>query len=194
MEQIQTFVSELSNLVGVQAAFIFDRQGTIRLRSKVLDIDDEHAVALARLLSRTLTGVATVQRSNLIDLDLVFNEGRLVVKVIDDGGLCILCNRQMNYSLLQLTLEQGLKVLRRSGSKGAGEPVPTTLETLKEIAREILGDHAQKVNPIFDSAEANREEFMAAITQAEKITRMFIDKDQAGRMAQRMRDVVERSS
>ena len=194
MEQIQSFVSELSTLVGVQAAFIFDGQGTIRLRSKVLELDEDRAVALARLLSRTLTGLANVQRSNQIDLDLVFKEGRLVVKGIDNGGLCILCNRQMNYSLLQLSLEQGLKLLRRSGPKDTGEPVPNTLEILKEIAQEILGDHAQKVKSIFEAAEANREGFLAAITQAEKLTRMFIDKDQAGNMAQRMRDVVEKSS
>jgi len=194
MEQIQTFVSELSALVGVQAAFIFDGQGTIRLRSKVLELDEDRAVALARLLSRTLTGLANVQRSHLIDLDLVFKEGRLVVKGIDNGGLCILCNRQMNYSLLQLSLEQGLKLLRRSGTKDTGEPVPNTLEILKEIAQEILGDHAQKIKSIFEAAEANREGFLAAITQAEKLTRMFIDKDQAGNMAQRMRDVVEKSS
>jgi hypothetical protein len=100
----------------------------------------------------------------------------------------------MNYSLLLLSLEQGLKLLRRSGPKDTGEPVPNTLETLKEIAQEILGDHAQKVKSIFEAAEANREGFLAAITQAEKLTRMFIDKDQAGNMAQRMRDVIEKSS
>jgi hypothetical protein len=86
MEQIQNFVSELSTLVGVQAAFIFDGQGTIRLRSKVLELDEDRAVALARLLSRTLTGLANAQPSNQIDLDLVFKEGRLVVKGIDNGG------------------------------------------------------------------------------------------------------------
>jgi hypothetical protein len=129
-----------------------------------------------------------------MDIDLVFGEGRLVVKGIPQGGLCIMCERQANYSLLNITLEQGLELLRGDEVKGLGEQTAQALDGLKEIAKEILGDHAHKVIPILESAGSETDELSKAIEQVEKMTRMFIDKKQAGIMAQRMRDMVIKSS
>jgi hypothetical protein len=194
MDQALTLIHELTTLVGVHGAFYFDEQGVIRSSSTVLNLAEDRAVALARMLSRTLNGLSTVQRSNLVDIDLVFDEGRLVVKGLAQGGLCILCDRKVNYSLLHITLEQGLKSLRKANLSEAVKQAPTSVPALKAIAHEILGEHAPKVLSILDGAGASREELMQAIAQAEKVTRMFIDRDQAGQMAGRMRDLVDKSS
>jgi hypothetical protein len=194
MDQAQAFLNQLASLVGIQGAFVFDPQGAIRLYSTPMRISQERGVSLARTLSRTLTGLATVQQSNKVDIDLAYGEGRLVVKGLPQCGLCILCDRQVNYALLTITLEQGISALLGNGSsQGVVESSTQTLLGLKQIAEEMLGVHAPKVNAILESAGPNEEELLKAIAQAEKVTRMFINKDQAGTMAERMRDLVVKS-
>jgi predicted regulator of Ras-like GTPase activity (Roadblock/LC7/MglB family) len=191
MDPVQAFVNQLASLVGVQGAFIFDSQGTIQQYSTPMKVSLDQGVALARTLSRTLTGLSTVHGSTMMDIDLAYSEGRLVVKGIEQGGLCIICERQLNYSLLNITLEQGLGQLRRSDTQSTNDQSVQIVESLKDIAAEILGEHAPKIFSIIESAGSDEDKLEDAIQQAEKITRMFIDKDQAGKMAGRMRDVVK---
>jgi hypothetical protein len=194
MDQAQVFLNQIAALVGIQGAFVFDSQGAIRLYSTPMRISQERGVSLARTLSRTLTGLATIQQSNKVDIDLAYGEGRLVVKGLPQGGLCLLCDRQMNYAQLNLALEQGLPLLRSVVNRDSTRQTSQTLDGLKDIAKEMLGKHAKKVLAILDVAGTSEVDLMEAITQAEKLTRMFIDKDQAGRMAERMRDLVSNSS
>jgi hypothetical protein len=194
MDQAQAFLDQIASLIGIQGAFVFDPQGAILLNSTPMRISQERGISLARTLSRTLTGLTTVQQSNKVDIDLAYGEGRLVVKGLPQGGLCILCDRQVNYALLTITLEQGMSVLRGEAIRqGSADNSLQTLQGLKKIAEEMLGVHAQKIIAILESAGPSEVELVKAIAQAEKITRMFIDKDQAGKMAERMRDLVAKS-
>jgi hypothetical protein len=194
MDQAQAFLDQIASLICIQGAFVFDPQGAILLNSTPMRISQERGISLARTLSRTLTGLTTVQQSNKVDIDLAYGEGRLVVKGLPQGGLCILCDRQVNYALLTITLEQGMSVLRGEAIRqGSADNSLQTLQGLKKIAEEMLGVHAQKIIAILESAGPSEVELVKAIAQAEKITRMFIDKDQAGKMAERMRDLVAKS-
>jgi hypothetical protein len=181
----QEFLNELTALVGVHGAFLFDSQGGIKLYSSPIKLAPERGLALARTLARALTGLSTVQRANKISLDLVYDEGWIVVQGLQDGGLCILCDRQMNVSLLNLTLEQGLQTLDQSQ---AAKPKSDRTSELKHIAEEMLGEHAQKIINILESAGSDQADLLRAIDQVENMTRMFIDKRLAGQMAQQMRE------
>lgn len=191
MDQVQEFINQLASLVGVQGAFIFDQQGTIQQYSTPMKVSLDQGVALARTLSRTLTGLSTVHGLTMMDIDLAYDEGRLVIKGIDQGGLCIICERHLNYSLLNITLEQGLGLLRGADPQSNVAKNTQIVEVLKDIATEILGEHAPKVTSILESAGSDQGKLEEAITQAEKMTRMFIDKDQARKMAERMREVMK---
>ena len=190
-DQVQDYLNQLATLIGVQGAFIFDQQGTIKQYSTPMKVSLDQGVALARSLSRTLTGLSTVHSSNLIDIDLVYGEGRLVVKGFEQGGLCVICERQANYSLLNITLEQGLGSIRKGPTQSSRTESPPVVERLVSIAEDMLGEHAPKVISILESAGSNPEALEKAIQQAETMTRMFIDKDQAGEMAERMRSVLD---
>ncbi len=191
MNQAQAFVEELASLVGVQGVFLFDDQGGIRLCSSMIHLKEDQVQTLARILTRTLTGLSTVQRSDLIDIDLAYGEGRVVVRGLPHGGLCILCERQMNYALLNITIEQGLDMLRDVSTIGSTNHNVQKLDQLKSIARDMLGSHADKVVSLLDAADKTDEGLLGAIAQAEKITRMFIDKGKAGEMALRMREKIQ---
>jgi predicted regulator of Ras-like GTPase activity (Roadblock/LC7/MglB family) len=194
MDRVQDFINQLATLVGVQGAFIFDTQGAINQYSTPMKVSREQGVALASTLSRTLTGLSTVHASKHMDLDLVYEEGRLIVKGFASGGLCIICERQANYSLINITLEQGLGLLRSATPQPPVEQGAQVLDMLKDIAGEMLGDYASKVIPILESAGEDKGKLEGAIEQAENMTRMFISKSRAGEMAQRMRDVLKSES
>jgi hypothetical protein len=189
MGERQSFLDELAALVGVHGAFLFDSQGGIKLYSSPIKLAPERGLALARALARALTGLSTVQRLNQVSLDLVYSEGRVVVQGLPDGGLCILCDRQMNVSHLQLTLEQGLKVLLQVQDAPAKTDITSAL---KQIAIEMLGEHAHKVISVLESAGSDQDDLLSAIDQVEKMTRMFIDKQVAGLMAQQMRERIQK--
>ncbi len=190
-DQVQDYLNQLASLVGVQGAFIFNQQGTIKQYSTPMKVSLDQGVALARSLARTLTGLSTVHSSNLMDIDLVYGEGRLVVKGVAQGGLCVICERQANYSLLNLTLEQGLGSLRKEQADSSRTESIPVVERLVAIAEEMLGEHAPKVISILESAGSNPEGLENAIQQAENLTRMFINRDQAGEMAQQMRSILK---
>lgn len=190
-DQVQEYLNQLATLVGVQGAFIFNQQGAIKLYSTPMKVSLDQGVALARSLSRTLTGLSTVHSSNLIDIDLVYGEGRLVVKGLPQGGLCVICERQANYSLLNLTLEQGLGTIRKGPTQSSMPDSPPVVDRLVAIAEDMLGEHAPKVITILERAGSNPEALDKAIQQAESMTRMFINKKIAGEMAERMRALLE---
>lgn len=190
MDQVQAFINQVATQVGVQGAFIFDRQGAIKQYSTPMKLPREQGLALAGSLSRTLAGLSTVQNADHLDLDLVYDEGRLVIKGFGTGALCIACERQVNYSLINLALQQGLGLLRTAATSPETPEQVQIPVRLKEIALEVLGEYAVKVLPILESAGTDRDKLVKAIEQAENLTRMFIDKNQAGDMAQRMRQLL----
>ena len=190
-EQLQAFINQLVSLVGVQGAFIFDHQGKIQGYSTPINVSREQGVALASTLSRMLTGLSTVHGSTIVDIDLTFREGRLVVRGIHQGGLCIICDRQLNYSLLTIALEHSFEAFRGTDARDLGDDPARLADALEKIAVEMLGEHATKVIPILASAGSDPDKLKKAIQQAENMTRMFIDKEQAGKMAERMRALVE---
>ncbi len=193
MDQMQAHLDRLALLDGVQGAILFDLQGKVLLYSTPMALSAEQRIVLALALAQSLTDLSTIQTSDSMDLDFFFSQGRLLIKGIPQGGLCIVCDRQVNNSLLNIALEAWFNVLQESEKQPANEPRPSVLNELKQIADEILGEHASKVISILESADADEADLLDAITQAEKLTRLFIDKDQAVRMAQRMRDLVEQS-
>ncbi|MCK5054827.1 MAG: hypothetical protein KAR65_11130, partial [Anaerolineales bacterium] len=92
--------------------------------------------------------------------------------------------------LLTMTTEQSVRELRAradelgisSGERSSREK----LNVLKQIAQATLGDHAAKVIAILDDAGERDDDLRMAVEQAEKITRLFIDKQKAGELANKM--------
>lgn len=193
MSQIQAHLDRLAALDGVQGAFLFDYQGTINGYSTPINLASDQRRVLARILAQSMTDLTTSRISNSMDIDLFFSEGRLVIKGISQQRLCIVCDRQVNNSLLNISLVECINTLRGMVTTPVDEKFASMLSGLKRIAEEILGEHAPKVINILENAQADGEGLLDSIGQAEKVTRLFIDKDLAGPMAQQMRDLVERS-
>jgi hypothetical protein len=193
IEHTQAYLDRLAALEGVQGAFLFDSRGKVLFHSTLIKLTSEKRNVLALALSQSLTDLSGIHASPLMDIDLFFGQGRLVIKGVPQGGLCIVCDRQVNNSLLNIALEEWFNLLLENDTQPAGGPRRSILDELIQVAQEVLGEHASKVISILETADDEGENLLDAIAQAEKLTRLFIDKDQAGHMAQRMRDLVQRS-
>jgi len=73
-----------------------------------------------------------------------------------------------------------------SGWDAGGMDVDET-QVLINIARQELGEHASKVIELLEAARGSQESLSAAIDRAEKITRLFINRQKAEDMARKMR-------
>lgn len=113
---METILRDINAVVGVTGSFICDKDGEVLARL-LPDIFDENLVSsVGRTMVQTIAGLKIARRRKVGDIDLLYDQGRLIVKSLGEGCLCILCVRRINVPLLNLTanvavkkLEQGIK-------------------------------------------------------------------------------------
>jgi hypothetical protein len=191
MVEIQAHLDRLAALDGVHGSFLFDRQGIIQQQSSSNELPSNIRILLARIFAQTINHLSDIQAAKSTDIDMFLNDSRILIKNISHQGICIICDRQVNNSLLNIMLNECIRTLSGDEPPPSHDVDQDVIENLKQIAIEVLGEHASKVINVLENAESDEESLLNAITQAEKLTRMFIDKDQAGQMAQRMRDLIQ---
>ena len=183
-------LNNLSSLIGVRGAFLFNESAEPISVATKAGHSDMDVGTLGHTAAQGLAGLTSMDRGKRVDLDLVYQDGRLLIRSIQAGLLCILCDRLVNLPLLTMTTEQSVGELRERalelGIASAKHPSRDRKETLKQIAHEILGDHAPKVISIIDDSGESDDELRAAVVQAERTTRLFIDKRKAGELAVNM--------
>jgi len=184
-------LDSLSSQIGIRGAYIFNMDGVAQV-SAVRDEQPDFDLELSgRAFARTLAGLVSQRQGRLVDLDLVYQQGRVLLRTFTGGFLAVLSDRQVNLPLLTMSIEEAAQRLRRSGADSsgwAGSPeAEDEAQILINIARSELGDHASKVIEMIERAGDTHESLSAAIDRAEKITRLFIDRQKAAEMARKMR-------
>jgi predicted regulator of Ras-like GTPase activity (Roadblock/LC7/MglB family) len=100
MEEI---LRDVNAVVGVTGSFVCDDEGRV-LAHALPDIFDANMLSpVGRTLAQTIAGLETTNRRKVGDIDLLYEQGRLIVKNLGDGCLCVLCVRRINVPLLNLT-------------------------------------------------------------------------------------------
>jgi len=144
-------------------------------------------------------------------LDLRFGDGRVVVRAMEGAWLLVLCTAQVNAQLLGMSLTQVLRRLRLGAEPGRGitgefqlaatppaaaavaPSAPTALERLRALVTVELGPQAPQALEILAAAGSSRKELEKAVTDVEKLTRMFISKKKAEELGRKMAGVLEYS-
>ena len=109
---MESILENITAIVGVTGCFVCDSEGEV-LASVLPDVFGEAALTAGRTAMQTVLGLQTTRRRRVNDLDLLYREGRIIVKSLGEGCLCILCVRNINVPLLNLTANLAVRKLTK---------------------------------------------------------------------------------
>ena len=109
---MDSILENINAIVGVTGCFVCDSEGEA-LASVLPDVFGEAALTVGRTAMQTVLGLQTTRRRRVNDLDLLYKEGRIIVKSLGEGCLCILCVRNINVPLLNLTANLAVRKLTK---------------------------------------------------------------------------------
>ena len=108
---MENILKDVNAVVGVTGSFVCDDEGQVLARL-LPDIFDKALLSpVGRTMAQTIAGLELARRRKVSGLDLVYREGRLVVKNLRLGYLHVLCVRNINVPLLNLTANVAAKKL-----------------------------------------------------------------------------------
>ena len=125
---METILRDINAVVGVTGSFVCNGEGQIVAKLMPDIFDDNLLSPVGRTIAQTIAGLKIAQRCKIGDIDLVYDEGRVIVKSIDEGFLCILCVKRVNTPLLNLTVNVAAKKLEEKFK----EPKP--VQAVAEVA------------------------------------------------------------
>jgi hypothetical protein len=118
-------LQEVNAALGVTGSFVVGGNGKVEARVLADGFATQALETVGRTLVQTLGGIELARKRKVGDLDMVFAEGRLLVKSLSPGGLCILTAKRVNVPLVNLTANvavKKLKDLRRDAAPVVAEP------------------------------------------------------------------------
>ena len=139
---------------GVSGSFVCDEEGEVLASALAPEYDGHRLYLVTRTVAQTLAGLRTVQKRRPGNLDMLYANGRLLVKPLVGGCLCILCSARVNVPLLNLTADVVVRKLasqvrgsRPQASKNTpAEPLPEA-RTPTEPTEQILKTLDQFLRP-----------------------------------------------
>ncbi|TEU17854.1 MAG: roadblock/LC7 domain-containing protein [Anaerolineales bacterium] len=205
---MESILEHINAVVGVTGCFVCDSEGEV-LASVVPGVFDGEVVSsVGRTAMQTILGLQTTRRRRVNDLDLLYREGRIVVKSLREGCLCILCVRNINVPLLNLTANLAVKKLRErlkapspAKMKAPGRAIPPELavdgtffaqmeheltKILGPIATMIMDDEVAALGAAKDSFPRDR---LAELV--EKISAEIADEDKRASFQQTVLKAIE---
>lgn len=110
---MKSILEDINAVAGVTGCFVCGSEGEV-LASVLPGVFDGEAVSAAGWTAmQTVLGLQTARRRRVNDLDLLYREGRIIVKSLGEGCLCILCVRNINVPLLNLTANLATRKLTK---------------------------------------------------------------------------------
>jgi len=125
---VKSILEDINAVVGVTGCFVCGSEGEV-LASMLPGVFDGEAVSAAGWTAmQTVLGLQTTRRRRVNELDLLYREGRIIVKSLGEGCLGILCVRNINIPLLNLTANLAARKLKtKLKAPSPAEKVPPEL-------------------------------------------------------------------
>jgi len=142
---VDGILKDINAVVGVTGCFVCDSEGLV-LASALPELFDENILStVGRIMNQTFDGLTVSRRRTTGDIDLIFENGRFIAKNLGEASLFILCTRDINVPLLNLTaivtarkLSSLMKTRIESEKTQDGKPVHE--ENLRSLAKESMGE------------------------------------------------------
>lgn len=132
---MEDILKDINAVVGVTGSFVCSEEGQVLARVLPDVFDVNMLSSIGRTLAQTIAGLETTNRRKVGDMDLVYGGGRLIVKNLGEGCLCILCVRRINVPLLNLTANVAVKRLSERLKEARPVPVPAPRTTTTPAAK-----------------------------------------------------------
>jgi predicted regulator of Ras-like GTPase activity (Roadblock/LC7/MglB family) len=120
---MQAILAELGALMGVNGSFVCGRDGAVLGRAMPDGTSDAGLAAVGRSLMQTLNGLEVDRHKRPSELDFVFANGKMLVKNLGAGCLCVLCSRQANVAMVNMTANMAARKVKDMLSARAAAPV-----------------------------------------------------------------------
>lgn len=108
MEQL---LADINAVAGVKGSFVCDVEGALVALSLPEPFDEARILPATRTILQTIQGLETTRRRKVQELDILFRDARMVVKNLRVGCLYVICARNINVPLLNLTANLSAKKL-----------------------------------------------------------------------------------
>lgn len=120
---MESLLTDVNAVIGVTGSFVADRKGKILARALPSIYDGASLELVARTMMQTFTGLETARRRKVGDIDIVFRDGRLLMKPFGDGCVGILTVPRINIALLNLTANVAVrKIHEEIKQRSAAQP------------------------------------------------------------------------
>lgn len=126
---------DINAMVGVQGSFVTDGTGEV---VSLVNESDFLEGSLKIVSQEIIQTVRSLRFANLHpdEFDLSFEKGRVIARLVGPGMLVILCSRDINIPLLNLTAEVAAKRIERlleSAKESKSEPLELKVEYIKGL-------------------------------------------------------------
>ncbi|MFL7793732.1 MAG: roadblock/LC7 domain-containing protein [Anaerolineae bacterium] len=108
---METILQDINAVLGVTGSFVCDAKGQVMARLLPNTLDPKLVTPAARTIAQTIEGLKVTQQDKVGDIDLLYDNGRLIIKSLDGSYLCIMCVQRINVPLLNLTANVAAKKL-----------------------------------------------------------------------------------
>ena len=157
---MQTILQQITSIDGVIGSSVYNDQGKILAAACPLILDNKQLETAAGTILDCLHALQISQ--TVSSMELRFSEGRLIVRPLGGAFISVLCSKNVNTSMVNITLNLALRKLEQMLPKPGEAPVvaaPTTSGTEGMVLRIA---HLQKgdVSSSFDQLG------MVAVSQA----------------------------
>jgi predicted regulator of Ras-like GTPase activity (Roadblock/LC7/MglB family) len=122
---LRSILDDINAVQGVLGSFVCGESGELLAAAMPARASNPTLQNVARTIALTLSGIQRATRRTARDVDLSYAEGRIVLRSVRKGTLCILCVPQVSVALLDMTTDLAVKQLRRlvrDGGYRAAEP------------------------------------------------------------------------
>ncbi len=109
---MEAILKEVATAAGVTAAFVCSGAGKVEASAVPGEVSAQALETVARTLAQTLGGIELARKRKVGDLDMGFAGGRLLVKSLSPGCLCLLTVKRVNVALVNLSANVAVRKIK----------------------------------------------------------------------------------
>jgi predicted regulator of Ras-like GTPase activity (Roadblock/LC7/MglB family) len=120
---MEELLRDINAVVGVGGSFVCDQNGEVLAAVLPSTMHRAGLWPIGRTVTQTVAGLQTVRKRKVGDIDLLYANGRFIIKSLRGGCLCIFCAPRINVPLLNMTADVAVrKIAARLQEKAQGRP------------------------------------------------------------------------